>query len=87
MKEREVAPTPKAALLVVLCGCVVLLSGCSESEEPFSQLLSGQSIYFNGDIITMNDRQPEAEAVVVVDGRITIVGDYDEAEALSDSQT
>ena len=86
MKEREVAPLSKAVLLFVLCGCVVLLSGCSESEEP-PQLLSGQSIYFNGDIITMNDRQPEAEAVVVVDGRITMVGDYDEAETLSDSQT
>ena len=81
MKERNVAPTPKTVLLVVLCGCVVLLSGCS------SQLVPAESIYFNGDIITMNDSQPEAEAVVVVDGRIVMVGDYDEAEALSDSQT
>ena len=81
MKEREVARTPKAVLLVVLCGCVVLLSGCNSQPVP------AESIYFNGDIITMNDRQPEAEAVVVVDGRITMVGDYDEAEALSDSQT
>ena len=45
MKECDVAPLPKAVLLVVLLGCVVLLSGCSESEEPFSQ-----SIYFNGDL-------------------------------------
>ncbi len=81
MKEREVTRTPKAVLLVVLCGCLVLLSGCN------SQLVPAESIYFNGDIITMNDRQPEAEAVVVVDGRIVMVGDYDEAEALSDSQT
>ena len=81
MKERNVAPTPKAVLLVVLCGCVVLLSGCNSQPVP------AESIYFNGDIITLNDDQPEAEAVVVADGRIVMVGDYDEAEALSDSET
>ena len=80
----RVAPRPKADSLVVLCACAVLLSGCSESGEPASQVRA--SIYFNGDIVTMNDRQPEAEAVVVVDGRIVMVGDYDEAETLAGSQ-
>jgi len=81
----RVASRRKANSWVVLCACAVLLSGCREPGEPASQVR--ESIYFNGDIVTMNDRQPEAEAVMVVDGRIVMVGDSDEAEALADSQT
>ena len=33
------------------------------------------TIFFGGDIITVNDRQPEAEAVAVKDGKIVYVGD------------
>ena len=84
MSDHRCSRTAKAVSVVVLSGCVALLSSCSNSGE---QRARAESIYFNGDIITLNDRQPEAEAVVVVDGRIVMVGDYDEAEALSDSRT
>ncbi len=32
-------------------------------------------IFFGGDIITVNDQQPEAEAVAVKEGKIVFVGD------------
>lgn len=47
----------------------------------FSLSMSAQvadTIYQNGDIITVDDDQPTAEAVAVKDGRILAVGDKDE---------
>jgi predicted amidohydrolase YtcJ len=35
------------------------------------------TVYTNGDIITMNDENPEAEAIAVRDGRILAVGPKD----------
>lgn len=43
----------------------------------FSSLMSetADTIFFGGDILTVNDQQPEAEAVAVKNGRIIFVGD------------
>lgn len=43
-----------------------------------------KQLYFNGDIITMNDAQPTAEALLVSDGKILAVGDYVEVERIAD---
>ncbi len=43
-------------------------SGCSSSGDP------ADTIYRGGDIVTVNDAQPTAEAVAVKDGRILAVG-------------
>lgn len=44
-------------------------------------------IFFGGDIITVNDRQPDAEAVAIKDGRIVFVGDKKEAFDLKGETT
>ncbi|HZD32913.1 MAG TPA: amidohydrolase [Candidatus Angelobacter sp.] len=57
----------KIAIAVVVC--LLLLSGCSsQPAQP------ADAIYFGGDIITMNEAQPTAEAVAVKDGKILMVG-------------
>ncbi|MCZ6718437.1 MAG: amidohydrolase [Gammaproteobacteria bacterium] len=89
----QAAPIPKPNFLAALCCFVMLLSGCSESEEPVSAAVPvaswvpAESIYFNGEIITMNDLQPEAEAVAVLDGKIVMAGDYADAKAHADGHT
>ena len=43
--------------------------------------MAKETIFYGGTIITMNDDQPEAEAVYVKDGTIKAVGTYDEISA------
>ena len=38
-----------------------------------------KKIYFNADVLTMDENLPSGEAVVVEDGKITFVGSNDEA--------
>lgn len=45
------------------------------------------TIFFGGDIITVNDRQPEAEAVAVKGGKIVFVGDKEAAFELKGEKT
>lgn len=45
------------------------------------------TIIFGGDIITVNDQQPVAEAIGVTDGKIVFVGDKIEAFKLKDDHT
>lgn len=46
-----------------------------------------KKLFFNGDIITVNDNQPKAEAVLVEDGIIKAVGTNDELLAQADADT
>lgn len=54
--------------LLVTVGC----AGQRNSEQ------AADAIYFGGDIITVNDAQPTAEAVAVKDGKILAVGALDD---------
>ncbi|MDP5052406.1 MAG: amidohydrolase family protein, partial [Congregibacter sp.] len=45
------------------------------------------AIYFGGDIVTINDAQPTAEAIAVKDGKISFVGSKAEADKLKGEQT
>ena len=51
-------------------------AGCSkeDAKETASINPSADTIYFGGNIITINDAQPSAEAVAVKDGKILAVG-------------
>ena len=40
-----------------------------------------ETLYFNGDVITMEGEKDFAEAVLVVDGKIKAVGAYDAVAA------
>lgn len=55
----------------ILLLCVCLLS-CKKNNE-------GEAIYFGGSILTMEDALPEAEALVVKNGKIIFVGTKDKA--------
>lgn len=46
-----------------------------------------QQIYFNGPILTMNDQQKQAEAVLVCDGRIKALGSLHDVKAWQDEET
>ena len=44
-----------------------------------------QTLYMNGTILTMNEAQPEAGAVLVEDGVIRAVGDLDAVRAAAEA--
>ncbi len=69
--------------LVALTGAVVLIASCRGAESA----MTADLILINGRITTVNDRQPEAEAVAVRDGRIIAVGGSSEIQALAGSGT
>lgn len=57
----------------------VLLAACARPQEPAAVAAvdaadTADAIYFGGDIVTMDDAHPTAEAVAVKDGKILAVG-------------
>lgn len=46
-----------------------------------------KTLYFNGDIITVNDAQPSVEALLVEDGKIISVGTLADVQTLADEKT
>ena len=46
-----------------------------------------KTIYFNGNIITVDDKNPTVEAILVQDGKIVKVGNYEEVISLKDDDT
>lgn len=73
---------------VVAASMALLISACATTNAPDPALSAAQaltlagadSIYFGGDIITINDAQPNAEAVAVSAGKIVAVGKRVEIE-------
>lgn len=61
----------------------------SLSFIPFCLLAAETAdvIYHNGTILTINDQQPQAQAVAVKDGRILAVGDASEILKMTDAST
>jgi len=45
------------------------------------------AIYTGGDIVTVNDRQPQAEAIAIAGGRIVAVGSRDEVMKFKGAET
>jgi len=50
--------------------CILSISACTEEK-----IIQADSIYIDGNIITMNDVQPSAEAIAIKDGLILAIGD------------
>ncbi len=46
-------------------------TACHSGPNPAS---TADTIYFGGDIVTINDAQPAAEAIAIKDGKILSVG-------------
>ncbi|MDQ3753325.1 MAG: amidohydrolase [Acidobacteriota bacterium] len=61
-------------------GAAVLLPFMPERTTP-------QTILYNGNILTMNNRQPRAQAAAIADGRFLAVGINDEVRPLADART
>lgn len=62
----------------------LMLAGCTSQTTA---LRGADAIYFGGDIITVNDAQPMAEAIAVKDGKIVAVGTLEEVNAASKAAT
>lgn len=78
-----------APALALSLASIVLLAGCGKREEPASpqasqvapmQADAADTIYIGGDIVTVNDQQPSAEALAVKAGKIVAVGSQAEVE-------
>ncbi len=75
----------------IACAAVLLLTGCGrKSESPGSAAPAvtsaaaeqvADTIYVGGDIVTVNDAQPTAEALAVKAGKILAVGSRAEVES------
>jgi len=76
---------PLACRLAVALG-LVAIAGCGRQPASPPQTVAvpaertADTIYTGGDIVTVNDAQPAAEAVAVKDGRILAVGSRAEVE-------
>lgn len=60
---------------------VLLLFGCANKNKQNQSDIATVNLYFNGNIITMDTKEPTyAEAIVEQDGKIAFVGTLEEAE-------
>ena len=73
---------------LLLSAVLTVFVGCSKQEmaEPSaarnaSTDIAAETIYVGGDIVTVNEAQPDAEALAVKDGRILAVGSRADIEA------
>jgi predicted amidohydrolase YtcJ len=67
----------KKALLSAVAVAFSLCVGCKSSPDAGS---TADAIYYGGPIVTVNDAQPNAEAVAVKDGKILMVGTRSDLE-------
>jgi predicted amidohydrolase YtcJ len=73
-----------AAVWSLIC----FLSACqasTEAPEPLNTV--AEAVYYNGSILTMNDKQAQVEALAVSDGKIAGAGSLAAMKALSDAST
>ena len=62
--------TIKPILILAVTAGVALATGCSNPKPE----MAADTIYTGGDIVTVNDAEPSAEAIAVRDGKIVAVG-------------
>lgn len=69
----------------ILFVCMVLLQLCHSGLSLAQEL--ADAIYYGGDVVTIDDRQPAAEAVAILDGKIIAVGAASNVMAFKGPQT
>jgi predicted amidohydrolase YtcJ len=63
----------RACGVAAVVASLALFAACSQSPPPAPAILA-DAIYVGGDIVTVNDAQPAAEALAVKDGKVLAVG-------------
>ncbi len=81
--------TARKAKPSLIVAFAIVISGCQSNGDVRSNFFTlADTIYMGGDIITVNEMQPNVEAVAVKDGKILAVGTRMEIEkTLKGSQT
>ena len=87
--------TPTSMISTAAGLLLLALTACSETTPPPAEpepvateaSVQADTVYTNGKIITVNDAQPDAQAVAVTDGLITYVGNQQGAQALIGDST
>jgi predicted amidohydrolase YtcJ len=80
----------RANLHVPFLALSLAAAGACSSPHPAADAAAGAAadrIFVNGHVLTMNDAQPEAEALAVKDGKIVAVGTRAEIERLKGAGT
>ncbi|MFT4822848.1 MAG: putative amidohydrolase YtcJ [Halioglobus sp.] len=84
-KRKDCLLVGGAIVALTLVGCSTQDTGMPEGKLP-TTWANPTTVYFNGEIVTVDDDQPSAEAIAVRDGRILAVGsraDVDKAAGKS----
>jgi predicted amidohydrolase YtcJ len=68
----------KLALLLIATAATIIAAGCNSVSSD----QAADTIYYGGEIVTVNDAQPNAEALAVKDGKILMVGSRAEVEKM-----
>ena len=71
----------RAATVALIAGIAIVGCGAAVAQSP------AEVIYAGGDVVTINDKQPMAEAVAVRDGKIVAVGSREAVLKLRGPQT
>jgi predicted amidohydrolase YtcJ len=71
---------PKLSMALTLGVACAVLAACSKAPPTLDPAAVADTLYVGGDVVTVNDAQPAAEALAVKDGRILAVGARAELE-------
>src|SRR6266513_2343991 len=82
----DLAPRPREDGRMKISAAVVVLAFCTTLPGT-AQLETTQTIFVNGNIYTMNERRPRAEAIAVKDDRIVFVGSNADAKKYQSAET
>jgi hypothetical protein len=63
------------------------VDGSVDKEVVNSEVIKADKVFFNGKIVTVNDKQPKATVVAISDGEIVYVGDIRGAKPLMSDTT
>jgi hypothetical protein len=80
---------------LVLITAILGLTACEKNDQPAANLEPAveqqnelaDTLYYNGKVITVNDKQPKATVVAVKDGKIIYVGDVRGSKPLTADST
>lgn len=65
---------------------ILLLTACQVKPKTVAKK-SAEIIYYNGDILTMNDIEMQVESIAIKDGKILDIGFYKDVEKLKSANT